>query len=99
MSPIVLGEHMALPIFHVERERPGVFGTRSEVAGTCFLLGDGFFITAGHVMRAVKSTTSIGGIGLLRPADYWRLFVCRWHRGRGYRQISRSRGSPTRTSH
>jgi hypothetical protein len=46
---------VSLPVQRAERVRGERFGVTAEVLGSCFSIGGGFFLTAGHVVREASA--------------------------------------------
>jgi hypothetical protein len=55
---------ISLPILRA-KELPGdIFQVTGEVVGTCFSIGDGFMLTAGHVLDSLEMPGLVGVVGL-----------------------------------
>jgi hypothetical protein len=62
------GYSISFPVLHARQLPNDVFYTEGEVEGTCFSLGNGFMLTAGHVARAIGSGGLSGVVGLAEPS-------------------------------
>jgi len=63
----ISGYSISLPIFSAEPFPNEGFKIIGEIFGTCFSIGEGFMLTAGHVVREIQESAYIGVVGLLEP--------------------------------
>jgi hypothetical protein len=61
---------VVLPVQRAERFDGQRFGVTAEVLGTCFSVGGGYFVTAGHVLREASAVvgTKVPVVGVRDPS-------------------------------
>jgi hypothetical protein len=69
MSASLLGPYsLALPVIPAEHRGRGKFSSDSgAVAGTCFSIGNGIFMTAGHVAAGIRESGKVGIVLAVSP--------------------------------